>query len=850
MAHNTRNSDLSQIAVNANNIPDDSVDCGIKGLGWCRGPGCQKYARLRTFVLVLALAGMLQGACESYFRVSAKQAAFQFGYSPLIVDWLLVTSGLCQAVFALAFAYWADVYHPIKWLVGTLMLQAVTCVVAVIPSIMNFAEGTQPKDALLDANLCATSLAQFQKLTLTEAQSSTLTLAMLFVLQLALGMGGLAYYTIGVSYIDDNSLSQDSPAVIAAVLAARVFGQQGGSFLVLGVGMTNVGWWLGWVILAPFIFVGAVKLGLFPKRLPKTVIHQAAQRIIEQSNMRNFGSQFSTYMDDSDFWPSLKRLFNNRLLMFNLLSIMCVQSALLNFALQEEGYLQSRFFLPYNEQDGLTEEWRSAFVSYFLKPPVMAVGMLISGLVISKAQLSARTITGISMFLSLHLVAIFVGFIFIKCDVGAIAGVVGGKLSQPFCSTQCLCTPTAFMPVCPENSTITYFNPCYAGCSKVTSINSFQLFEGCSCNGDQTQNSTGLVRATAGACSSDTCQSAILVFQIMSISVAFLMGVGVIGKTLITLRSVLPQDKTLALAFELMIVGLFAYIPVHLSYDLVTRSTCVYWAPNYERCLLRETPKHGNILDILTASLILASVFFDIFVFVFAKGLNLYNCKVTDNNYTPSLYAPIPHEDTSAPATAPRGGSPVTTTTTSMASASPMQRRDAPHEEEPAHQQATVFRNPSSVTTSSGGAQSIVEPNASGVTYAQVVFPPDRRKPDDGSTSPKRLAVPANVPLHLLSQADVRTQLGSLKSFNPPSQVANRGEDTVDRDDDVVVSQPQAQVQPQVIAHVLPLVHSDAVPPPIPENSPPRSPTASESQASIHQRQPEDARPQSPETDF
>jgi len=38
-------------------------------------------------------------------------------------------------------------------------------------------------------------------------------------------MGGLAYYTLGVSYIDDNSLSQDSPAVIAAALAARVFGQ-------------------------------------------------------------------------------------------------------------------------------------------------------------------------------------------------------------------------------------------------------------------------------------------------------------------------------------------------------------------------------------------------------------------------------------------------------------------------------------------------------------------------------------------------------------------------------------------------------------------------------------------------
>lgn len=108
-----RNSDLSQIAVNANNIPDgswnritknflitiykknmlqlqivssvDSVDCGVRLFGWCRGPSCQKYARLRTFVVVLAIAGIIQGTCETYFRVSAKEVAIENGYNPLIV---------------------------------------------------------------------------------------------------------------------------------------------------------------------------------------------------------------------------------------------------------------------------------------------------------------------------------------------------------------------------------------------------------------------------------------------------------------------------------------------------------------------------------------------------------------------------------------------------------------------------------------------------------------------------------------------------------------------------------------------------------------------------------------------
>ncbi|KAH8403159.1 hypothetical protein KR222_006202 [Zaprionus bogoriensis] len=837
MAQNTRDSDLSQIAVNANNIPDDSVDCGIVGLGWCRGAFCQKYARLRTFIVVLVSAGFLQGACELYFRISAKQAAFQFGYNPLLVDWLLVSSGLFQALFALAFAYWADVYHPIKWLAGTLMLQSAACVITVIPSIMTFAEGEKAKDALVDANLCATSLAQFQRLTLTEAQSSTVTLVMLFVLQLALGMGVLAYYTLGISYIDDNSLSTDSPAVIGVILAGRAIGQQVGSFLVIGVGLTNVGWWLGWVILAPAIFVSAVLLGLFPKRLPKTVIHQAAQRIMEQTNMRGFGSQYSTYMDDADFWPSLKRLFNNRLLMCNVLSLMFLQSGVLNFNLQEEAYLQSRYFLPYNEQDGLTQEWSSAFVAYFLRPPVMAVGMLISGLVISKAQLSARTITGINISLGVKLVLIYVGYIFINCDVGAIAGVVGGKLTQPYCASQCLCTPTAFMPICPVNSSITYFSPCYAGCTRVSTINNFQLYEGCTCSGDQTALNAGTGQATPGACSADSCNRAIIIFQVLSISAAFIVGMNAIGKTLITLRSVLPQDKTLALAFEVMLVTLFAYVPVHLSYDLVTRTTCVYWAPNYERCLLRETPKHGNILDILTASLILVAVLFDVLVYVFAKGLNLYNCKVTDNNYTPSLYAPVPHEDTaSLPATMlARGGSPATTTT--GASGSPMQRRDAQTQaqaeakaanahaaEQALRPEASIFRHPSSLTDSSG-AQSIVEPNGSGVTYAQVVFPPDKRKPDDGSTSPKRLAVPANVPLHHLSEADVRTQLGTLKSFNAPPPQA----------------EPEAPVM-QSVGHDVP-GNADVPVQPARSVSPQPSTSAQAAQQDAN-------RPQSPETDF
>ncbi|XP_017464062.1 PREDICTED: solute carrier organic anion transporter family member 1A5 isoform X1 [Rhagoletis zephyria] len=774
MTAGTRSSDLSQIAVSSNNIPNGSVDCGIKLFGCCNGPQCLKMAQLRTFVLALTFAGLVQGICETYFRISAKEAALENGYNPIIVEWLIVSSGIFQALFALVFAHWALKMHPIKWLSVTIIAQSIICVIAAIPAIIGFSNGVSTPTSKADAIVCTTTT--FQSLTLTAQQTQLSTLILLFVLQFALGFGSLAFYTIGVSYLDDNSQSIDSPAVIATALAGRIFGLQVGSFVVIGVGVAKLGWWLGWIIIAPLVLISGILLSLFPKRLPKTVIHQAAQRIIEETHTRTFGSQFSTYIDDVGFGPSLKRLFTNKLLMCNLLGIVFIWSAYVNFELQEESYLQSRFFLPYSEQDGLLQEWEARFVAYFLRPPVAATGTLVLGLIIAKLKLTGRTITAVNIALGVHLLAIFIGNIFIKCDVGAIAGVTNGKVLQPFCSRQCtgVCQSTTFQPICPENSTVTYFSACYAGCSRTTTINNLQIYEGCTCSSNSNAEPQGNLRATEGACSFANCQRMLIGFQVLSLSAAAVVGASAIGKVIITLRSVLPQDKALALATQLTLFGIFAYIPTHIAYEMVTRYTCLYWTSEYNRCLLRETPKHGNILNILSAVLILIGILFDILVYIFVKDLNVYNCKAIDPNYSPSLYSPIPHEEPQATGVQPAvGGSPATTLTTD----SPMRRRDSQPTRPAPKTEITVFRNPSSLTNSSAGENSVQETNNNNtvVTYAQVVFPPDKHKSDDGTTSPKRMAVRADVPLHHLSAQDVRAQLGNLKSFNIESAVDDDG---------------------------------------------------------------------------
>lgn len=75
--------------------------------------------------------------------------------------------------------------------------------------------------------------------------------------------------------------------------------------------------------------------------------------------------------------------------------------------------------------------------------------------------------------------------------------------------------------------------------------------------------------ATEGACGYIGCQKMWIIYQALTISLCALLGSSVIGKILISIRCVLPQDKSLALAMELTTAGLLVYVPGKISYQFV-----------------------------------------------------------------------------------------------------------------------------------------------------------------------------------------------------------------------------------------------------------------------------------------
>lgn len=219
-------------------------------------------------------------------------------------------------------------------------------------------------------------------------------LVMLFLIQFSIGLGYTAFYTIGIPYIDNNSNIEDAPAIFGSILSIHIWGYLIGCGLTFIADISYLNWWFGWIIIGPLLLILGSLIALFPRKLLRIVLKQAAQRIIDGTSRNNLNDmnrlRTIQYLDDVNFVPSLKRLLTNKILLLNLCGLIFIKIGILNFNLNEQNYLQSRFYFPTDENNGIMDEWLSRLLSYLLKPPIVGTCMLVTGLLISKLKPSAR----------------------------------------------------------------------------------------------------------------------------------------------------------------------------------------------------------------------------------------------------------------------------------------------------------------------------------------------------------------------------------------------------------------------------------------------------------------------------
>lgn len=143
-----------------------------------------------------------------------------------------------------------------------------------------------------------------------------------------------------------------------------------------------------------------------------------------------------------------------------------------NFAFYEDKFIEAQYYLSIQTK-GFHDPWTSRLITTILKPPIMTLSMLVTGLIISKMKPRTRCVAGWCVITTLAAVGICLSYGFIDCKKGKINGEYNGRLTAPFCSHSCNCEATnaKFEPVCVQNSSGTYYSPCYAGCKEVIYVN-------------------------------------------------------------------------------------------------------------------------------------------------------------------------------------------------------------------------------------------------------------------------------------------------------------------------------------------------------------------------------------------
>ncbi|CAG0884629.1 unnamed protein product [Darwinula stevensoni] len=101
------------------------------------------------------------------------------------------------------------------------------------------------------------------------------------------------------------------------------------------------------------------------------------------------------------------------------------------------------------------------------------------------------------------------------------------------------------------------------------------------------------------------------------------------------LKSVKPEDKSMAMALVVVVTSLFAFIPGPIIYGAIIDSTCLIWkeptcGTGKGNCAFYDSDKFRIALHAWTAGFVAVALIFDVLVWIQSRDLVLYPEKKDD----------------------------------------------------------------------------------------------------------------------------------------------------------------------------------------------------------------------------
>lgn len=323
-----------------------------------------------------------------------------------------------------------------------------------------------------------------------------------------LGIGNTLYFSLGQTYLDDNTKKTNSPLILALALSLRMIGPIFG--FVLGYFALNIyidptktplidrsdprwlgAWWIGWMFLGSVLLLFSGLLGIFPKTLPKKQkrFHSEVPRVLrteeicEEDNETHLAKCYASnatldkavpetkFPEIKDFPKALMRLLKNKLLMFNNISAVF-------YILGASGYMT--FLSRYMEIQFLKSPQNATILIGPLTIFGMVFSIMMSGLIITKKKPRPGTVLMWNVFVGCLYILGQTAYFFLYCEANTSTFLQSGALhlSKP-CNTECQCEGVTYNPVCHSDTGVTFFSPCHAGCYSWNKDD--KRYENCNC---------------------------------------------------------------------------------------------------------------------------------------------------------------------------------------------------------------------------------------------------------------------------------------------------------------------------------------------------------------------------------
>ncbi|GAB0096936.1 Solute carrier organic anion transporter family member [Sergentomyia squamirostris] len=674
-----------------NHMPlTDETTCGF----WIfKGPFYQKFANKKAYVFLYGVVGCIFSATYAYFNGTITTLEKRYKIPSKNTGILSVGNDISTLFISAILSYYGGKGHRPRWIAFGLFTIVLFCVLTGLPHLIygpgeNALSLTTEYGATFDENTTHEVMeAQKMKIlckanrTLVDDDCETeegnvMPQVILFLAQLISGVGSSLYYTLGVSYMDDNVKKSKTPALISLSYFLRMLGPAIGYALAsvclkiyISPSLTPTittndprwlgAWWLGWFILAIVLIVFAFLLGLFPKILPRAAVRKKIAAEKARLGMK-VDEEVQTELPASvkDMITTFKRLVSNHTLMLNNLA------SIFYFF----GYMPYWIFTPkYIE----TQYRQSASVSSLVTGTVAlvfsAVGVLLSGIVISKYRPRARYMAAWNVLVGGLSVIGMISYIFLGCPANdnsmvteytAKNSIDNSELGFPdnvtTCNSYCHCDYVKYSPVCGEDGK-TFISACHAGCKQQIVTDGGKVFTECSCvvsqnisrmsvnmslyNWDENFSSTtagpDVIKsgfATPGSCPVD-CFKQFYLFLIVMCFIKFTGATGRASNFLVSVRCVEEKDKPVAMGFSLMIMSLFSFIPSPIFFGAILDKTCLVWGKTCTgtgNCWLYDGESLRYLMNFTAAVFVIIGTLFDCGVWYYVKDLKIFDDDAND----------------------------------------------------------------------------------------------------------------------------------------------------------------------------------------------------------------------------